>query len=163
MAIKEQDWMMAWVSLAHAGTFLTDKLGERLRETLGFGLAEQDLLKQVAVNDGALTMSELAQRLYYSKAGITKMVDRLERDGLLKRKPSRQDRRVIRIGLTPAGQKAFGRSRQVLMDFVSENFRAHLDDQQIIQLGDALRSLLTGLGRYDGQLRQLRGEAGTAG
>ncbi len=154
--------MLAWVSLAHAGTYLTEQLGARLRESLGFGLAEQDLLKQVAVNRGELTMSQLAQRLYYSKAGMTKMVDRLERDGLLQRKPSSDDRRAIRIILTPEGRKAFARSTDVLKTFLAENFRAHLDDDQVTQLGDALRSLLTGLGRYEGQLRHLRGETGHA-
>jgi len=159
MAIKEQDWMMAWVSLAHAGTYLTDALSLALRRDLGFGLAEQDLLKQVAVNNGELTMSQLAQRLYYSKAGITKMVDRLERGGLLERNPSAQDRRVIHIGLTSAGRTSLKQSRQILKSFVSDHFRAHMSESQIIQLGDSLRSLLTGLGRFDGQLRHLKGEA----
>lgn len=163
MTIREQDWMMAWVSLAHAGTYLTDSLGASLREELGFGLAEQDLLKQVAVNGGELTMTELARRLYYSKAGITKMVDRLERDGLLERNPSKSDRRAIQIHLTRKGEKAFAQSRKILMQFVTDNFRAHLNDEEIIQLGNSLRALLTGLGRFDGQLKHLRGEASRSG
>lgn len=161
MAIKEQDWMMAWVSLAHAGTFLTDSLSQRLKEELGFTLAEQDLLKQVAVNQGELTMSQLARRLYYSKAGITKMVDRLEKEGLLHRQPSRTDRRVIQIQMTSKGLKQLEESRGILKAFVATQFRAHLSDREITQLSSALKSLLSGLNRYDGQLRHLKGDAST--
>ncbi len=159
MALKEQDWMMAWVSLAHAGTFLTDRLSAKLKDELGFGLAEQDLLKQVSVNHGELTMTQLAQRLYYSKAGITKMVDRLERDGLLERNISGTDRRAIQIGLTAEGKATLEKSKMILREFVRRHFRAYLSDEEVIGLGSALKVLLTGLDRYEGQLQHLKGGA----
>lgn len=159
MTLTEQDWMLAWVNLAHAGTHLTDKLDAELRAALSIGLAEQDLLKQVAMNQGEIAMSELARRLYYSKAGITKMVDRLVNIGLLKRKPSLSDRRVINIVHTAKGEKMLVKSRQLLLDFVRQNFRVHLNDRQIVELRESLRALLEGLGRYEGQMKHLKGEA----
>lgn len=155
--MKEQDWMLAWVNLAHAGTFLTGQLDKHFRERLGFGLAEQDLIKQVAVNRGQLTMSELAKRLYYSKAGVTKMVDRLQQSGILARRPSPTDRRVIFIELTSQGRSAFDKSRKLLLAFVHEHFRSHLSDNEVHALRCSLRSLLEGLGRYEGQMDHLRG------
>ena len=153
------DWMPAWVSLVHAGTTLTAGLDAHLQEQLGISLPEQDLLKQLDVNGGALTLGALARRLFFSKAGMTKMVDRLERAGLVRRERSDQDRRSISAVLTDDGLQAVRRSRELLMAWVWENFRAHLDDRQMVALRDSLRALLEGLGHFQAQQAHLRGEA----
>lgn len=51
----------------------------------------------------ALSMSELADALYYDASYITSLVDKLEARGLIERRPSPGDRRVKLIALTPAG------------------------------------------------------------
>lgn len=55
---------------------------------------------------GACTMTDLKQELQVTTGAVTGLVDRLERLGLVTRVPSREDRRVTLLELTPAGREA---------------------------------------------------------
>ncbi len=52
-----------------------------------------------------LTCSEIGERMINRDPDITRLMGRLERRGLVRRKRGRQDRRVIRTAITPAGLK----------------------------------------------------------
>lgn len=54
----------------------------------------------------AVTMGQLAATLKCDASNITGLIDRLEIQGLVRRRPGRQDRRVKEIELTPAGARA---------------------------------------------------------
>ena len=159
MAITKNDYMLTWVSLVHAGSYLPAELGRYLQAEVGLSLAEQDLLKQLMLGGGELKLSDLSQRIFLSKAGITKMMDRLEKTGFVKRVPSKTDRRVIMARLTKRGAKALERSFQLLGPWVDENLRQHLDENQLLALKDALETLLKGHKRWAGQLEHLAGGA----
>ena len=159
MALSRHDWMLAWVNLIHAGSFLGAGLDAHFREKLGISLPEQDLLNVLEKVGGEIGLSELARRVFFSKSGMTKMVDRLEAAGMVARQPSSVDRRVISARLTAKGRKVLQRSRRQLEAWVEENFRAHLSDTQIVELREALRALLESHQRYQGQMAHLRGES----
>jgi len=53
---------------------------------------------------GDLSLSELSERIQARNSTITGIVDRMQRDGLVLRRRSERDRRVIEIVLTPHGQ-----------------------------------------------------------
>ena len=155
--ITRHDYMMAWVSLLTAGSYLAAELNDYFKEELGISLPEQDLLKQLAQASGEITMTELAHRVFLSRAGMTKMVDRMETEGLVRRKPSKADRRVISTVLTEQGRRVVRRSWKLLEPWVARNFRAHLSDKEVIELGGALKSLLEGRGVWEGLVEHLRG------
>lgn len=157
--IPDDNPMLAWVSLIHAATHLRDGLERKFLAELGISGAEQDLLKQIAVNDGALTLTALARRIFFSKAGITKMLDRLEKQGLLKREPDPADRRALRAVLTPKGQRTLATSNEILSEFVETHFAAHLKPSDLNKMNQALRALLEGLGAWEGQTAHLKGAA----
>ncbi len=157
MAIRKQDWMQTWVSLIHASTYLRHGLEQALRAELGFGLSEQDLIKQLHVNGGALTLTELSRRIYFSKAGITRMLDRLEQAGLVQRQKVEGDRRSLSAVLTPAGEDAFARSRDLLGRYVKAALHDKLTDDELLGLKDILESLLAAHGVFEGQQRHLKG------
>ncbi|WP_306251386.1 MarR family winged helix-turn-helix transcriptional regulator [Parvularcula sp. IMCC14364] len=158
MGIEKSDWMQAWVNLIHAGTYLRQGLERAFREELGISLSEQDLLKQLSVNDGVLMLSELGDRIYFSKAGITRMLDRLEKRGLVRRQEVPGNRRSLSAVLTPAGRKTFEQSREILSVYVEKSLYDKLDDEEIISLKNNLTSLLKAHGVFDGQQRHLKGE-----
>ena len=157
MAVTKNDYMLTWVSLVHAGTYLPAELGRYLQAEVGLSLAEQDLLKQLMLGGGELKLSALSKRIYLSKAGITKMMDRLEKTGFVKRVPSKTDRRVIMARLTKRGAKALEHSFELLGPWVEENLRQHLDDNQLLAMKDALQALLVGHDRWKGQVEHLAG------
>ncbi|MDX1556542.1 MAG: MarR family transcriptional regulator, partial [Xanthomonadales bacterium] len=123
MRVSKQDWMMTWVSLVHAATFLRSGLEAELRKSLGISLAEQDLIKQLHVSGGNLTLGELGKRIYFSKAGITRMLDRLEVSGLVRRQAVEGDRRSLTAVLTGKGEQTLAESRRILKRFVRTELR----------------------------------------
>lgn len=157
MSITRHDWMQTWVSLIHAATHLRTGLEETFRTELGFGLSEQDLLKQLSKNGGQLTLTELGKRIYFSKAGITKMLDRLEHAGLVTRQAVPGDRRSMSARLTKKGEAAFAKSTKILGAYVKGALRDHLSDDALINMKEALEELLMSHGVWEGQQRHLRG------
>lgn len=159
MMRSDENLMLTWVSLVHVSTFLRQGLESLLEQKLGISLAEQDLLKQLAVSDGPLRPSELADRLYFSRGGITKMLDKLERKKLLSRTPVAGDRRALQIALTSTGKKTWQKSRRLLHSFVDSEIGKHLSKAKQQELGTALRQLLQSHGRWQGQMDHLSGGA----
>lgn len=155
MNLSTHELMLTWVSLVHAGSYLPGALSQQLQEELGVSLAEQDMLKQLGAAGGELKLVELSRRIYLSKAGITKMMDRLESAGLVVRERSATDRRVINAKLTASGRKTLERSRRLLVAWVKTNVSDHLSEKQLLALRDALMEILKGHDRWEGQMDHL--------
>jgi DNA-binding MarR family transcriptional regulator len=76
-----------------------------VRET-GLTLPQMHTLEIIGAT-GNLRMKEVAEKMGVTTGSLTVLVDRLVRAGLVERKPDAKDRRSIRVGLTPDGQKHF--------------------------------------------------------
>lgn len=74
----------------------------------GLGPAEFDVLSTLGNTDG-MTFKELGQRTLIYKTTLTGVIDRLERQGLVRRRPSTRDRRSMIAALTPEGDALFQR------------------------------------------------------
>lgn len=55
-------------------------------------------------SDGPLSQRELGVRLRLQKSTVSRLVDELERDGTVERRPNPADRRSVLIALSPAGR-----------------------------------------------------------
>ena len=99
-------------------------------------------------NAGACTVAELARWLQVDAGAMTRLLDRLEKKGLCKRVRSTEDRRVVKVELTPEGEVALQEVPAVL----AEVMNAHLAGfsktewqalktylQRMLSTGDALR------------------------
>jgi MarR family transcriptional regulator, transcriptional regulator for hemolysin len=73
---------------------------------MGLSTAKLAALKALWEAGESLPLSQLAGQLSCVKSNITQLVDRLEADGLVIRKPDRKDRRTKLAALTAAGRKA---------------------------------------------------------
>ena len=83
---------------------------------VGLSLAKLGLLQHLAAAGGPLALRELAERQCCVRSNITQLVDRLEKDGLVRRRSDPDDRRSVKAALTPAGERAYGRGKQVLAE-----------------------------------------------
>jgi DNA-binding MarR family transcriptional regulator len=88
-----------------------------------------------------LRMNELAERILYSKSGFTRVVDRLEDAGLVRRVRPENDRRSILVVLTDEGRKTMERARRHHRHAIEEHFSRHLADSDVKALTDALEKL----------------------
>jgi DNA-binding MarR family transcriptional regulator len=111
----------------------------------GHGLSNRELDVLSALRRGgppyALTASELRREILFSSGGLTKLLDRLERAGLITREQDSNDRRSVRIVLSDAGYEL----QQKAIPFEIEletRLLAPLDEDQRQTLAQVLQVLL---------------------
>jgi len=105
----------AYIKVMRAAGTLKARMERRLHE---YGLSETQFgVLEILLHLGPLPPSELSRKQFSSCANITLVVDNLERDGLVKREPSKTDRRSTTVSITPAGRE---RVRAALASEVAE-------------------------------------------
>lgn len=100
-------------TILHAAYTAEHGVETRLNE-IGLSLAKLAALQALSEAGESLPLSQLAGRLSCVKSNITQLVDRLEADGLVARKPDPNDRRARLAVMTAAGRKACREGQQVL-------------------------------------------------
>src|SRR5439155_22655892 len=89
------------------------RLARRLRQESGAGLSpSQQSALAVIANHGPLTLGALAEHERVAPPSITKVVSKLECDGLVVRTPDPGDRRVCRVAISPEGSALLEESRR---------------------------------------------------
>jgi len=83
-------------------------------DKVGLSLAKAGVLKCLADAREPVALSDMAQRLQCVRSNMTQLVDRLEQDGLVRRRADSADRRSVRAELTPAGERAHVAATQAL-------------------------------------------------
>ena len=91
--------------------------------------------------DGRMRMSELADSALLSRSGLTRLVDRLERQGLLKRERCESDARGWFAEITPEGRRMFGAARKTHLDGVRRAFLSHFSRDELRTLGGLWQKL----------------------
>lgn len=96
----EQD---AFVSLQRAAARLMDGVAELLKP-YGLSPAQYNALRILrGAHPEQLNCRQVASRMMTREPDLTRLIDRLEKAGLVRRERQPSDRRVVRIGMTPAG------------------------------------------------------------
>ncbi len=96
--------------------------------------------------DGALPMSLMGQRLMVHPTSVTNIIDRLERQQLVVRRPNPRDGRGTLAEITPAGRDIMQRATADLMS--AEFGMAGYGDDQLQELFDLLRGLRVTAGDF---------------
>lgn len=118
---------------ASAGLML---VGDRLLAPLGVTSAQWKVLAALDA-DGPLRVSDLAVGLRLEQAGTSRLVARLARAGFVSRQPSEEDRREVRIVLTPRGRQAAVLCRAVLGPLM-RSLTEPLGDERFVAFAEAL-------------------------
>jgi DNA-binding MarR family transcriptional regulator len=100
----------AWQLLFETYALVTPELDARLHTRDGLSLRRLDVLLHLSQAGESLTMRELADRAVISTSGLSGLIDRMERDGLLTREPAPGDRRSTRVVITAPGRVQFARA-----------------------------------------------------
>ncbi len=120
-----------------------DAVEARLEAALdptGLSLAKLAVLQFLAEAKEALPLSDLAARQHCVRSNITQLVDRLEKDGLVRRRAAADDRRSVLAELTPAGQQAHAKGVRALAEAQRAIVRA-LKAREATSLQNALSAL----------------------
>lgn len=135
---RAREQMLAWMGLVRASLHLLQAADSYLQREFGISFGEKSLLGQLAMDEGEVPMTELAERLVITKAGMTKMVDRMEEAGLAERRPSETDRRVTSVVLTPKGRRLQAEIKEKFVPWIDEHFASHLTVDELRSVRSAL-------------------------
>jgi DNA-binding MarR family transcriptional regulator len=116
--------------------------------THGLTSAQWGPLLRMRMAGGGSTVAELARCLQVDAGAMTRLLDRLEKKGLCRRVRSTEDRRVVRVELTKAGEAAIAKVPAVLAEVLNlhlagftrtewKTLKSYL--KRIVATGDALR------------------------
>jgi DNA-binding MarR family transcriptional regulator len=132
-------------ALVKAGFLIANRPSAPYRK-YRLSLAEADVLTTIArAPEGQLNCSEIAEKTVITKSGITKILDRLEARGLVKRVPSRGDRRSISIQLTAKGKEFWRRFYPEVARSAREVLEKAFRSEQMKQFSNLLALLLRSL------------------
>lgn len=137
-----QDQLDAWRSFLRAHATITRALEAELEAEQQLSLAAYDVLVQLAEAPGRrLRMTELADAVLLSRSGVTRLVDRMERSGLVSRCPVESDGRGVAAELTEAGLTRLRIASRTHLAGVVRHFAAHLGDDDLTALERISRRL----------------------
>lgn len=135
--------LAAWRALLGASKVLVEAIDRDLRGAGVAPLSTYDVLFALYEAPGRrLRMHELADATALSRSGLTRLVDRLEAEGVLAREPDPDDRRGTYAVLTGAGRAALRSTWPAYAAGIERHFGRHLTDRQAEALRDALEAVL---------------------
>ena len=138
---REDRWMPAWLELIRTHTRLWDLVEAQMRRDHGLTMARYDVLAHLDMAGGRLGLSELAASLLLSPSGLSKLLDRMEASGLVRRDPDPRDARAAFAAITPHGRSLARKARQGHHAFLQQTFGDPLDDHDLADLARVLSRL----------------------
>jgi DNA-binding MarR family transcriptional regulator len=131
-----------WRAFLMAHALLTRRLDEDLRTEEDLTLGEYSALLQVAeAPDHALRMNQLADGIFLSRSGVTRLIDRLEADGLISRSTCTSDGRGSLAVLTEAGQARLRAAAATHLRGIEQYFLAVVPDPELDVLNSSFRAV----------------------
>jgi DNA-binding MarR family transcriptional regulator len=125
----------AWRGFLRVHAALAKQLDAELVAQHDLPLSSYEVLITLqAAPEKRCRMAELADRVLLSRSGTTRLVDRLEREGLLERDNCSSDGRGTYAVLTEAGEALLARARPTHLGDVRERFLRHFDEAELAQL-----------------------------
>ena len=125
----------AWGGYLRSHAAMVRQLDATLIEAHGLPLSSFEVLARLAQQDeGKQRMSDLAQSVWLSRSGVTRLVDRLERDGLVERRACDSDARGAFAVITDAGRARLETARRTHVSDVRERFLSRFDADEQAQL-----------------------------
>ena len=135
--------LRAWRGLLRVHAQLSKALDAQLLAAHGLPLTSYEVLMYLSDADGGrMRMNELADHVLLSRSGLTRLVDRLEREGYLERCSCAHDARGAFAVLTQAGREKVEAARVTHLAGVRELFLSHFSDDELDVLGAAWDRLL---------------------
>ena len=134
------DPVAAWRAVLLAQSRSLRAIEADMKEAETIPLSWYDVLLELRAAGGQLRMQELGERVVLSRARVSRIVDELEVDELVRREPDPIDGRATFAVITPAGTAAFRSAAPHYLRSIERHFTSHLT-------ADEQRSITTGLMR----------------
>ena len=133
--------LRCWRLFFESAMALLDVLDTELQSAVGIPQRWYDVLIHTEEAPEGIPMTELADRILYSKSGFTRVIDRMEEAGLVERVRPPNDRRSILVVLTDKGLEKLQSARRHHRDGIQRHFSQHLTDADVKALTRALEKV----------------------
>ena len=133
--------MDAWMLLVRTHTKLWDMVEAHMRSEYGLTMARYDVLAHLQMAGGRLGLGELASAIALSPSGLSKLLDRMQASGLIRREPHPEDARAVFAMLTPYGRGLVRRAREGHHAVLRRTVGDALNDRDVADLARIMRKL----------------------
>lgn len=135
----------AWRGLLRVHSALVKALDAELLAAHDLPLTSYEVLINLQAAPGRRRrMAELADGVLLSRSGMTRLVDRLERDGLLARDACSDDGRGTYAVLTDKGDACLSAARRTHLDGVRDRFLEHFESDELRMLAACWERVVPG-------------------
>ncbi len=135
--LTEQE-LGAWRGLLRTHAMLVKRLDAELEAAHGLALTSYEVLLHLSnADERKMRMCDVAESVLLSRSGLTRLIDRLERDGLVERVSCADDARGAYAQLTETGLARLREAQHTHLDGVREHFLAHFSPAELDLLADA--------------------------
>jgi DNA-binding MarR family transcriptional regulator len=132
-----------WTALMQGQALVADAVSDRLEAEAGIPLAWHEVLAALAdAPEGALRMQDLAESVWISKSGLTRLCDRIEEAGYLSRANCPTDRRGTFAVITEAGRGKLREATPIFSRASEDLFLQHLSGRERDALRSAMRKVI---------------------
>jgi DNA-binding MarR family transcriptional regulator len=132
----------SWVSFLRAHAAITRQLNTDLLNEHGLTLSDYEVLLRLSnAEEQMMRRVDLAQSVLLTASGITRLLDGLERAGLVEKAACQSDARVSYAKLTPAGRRKLAEAGQTHLAGIDELFVGRFSDEELERLGELLSRL----------------------
>jgi DNA-binding MarR family transcriptional regulator len=126
-----------WLRLLTCTKLIEGHVRSRLRQHFQTTLPRFDLMAQLEREPKGLRLSDLSRRMMVTNGNVTGLVDRLSAEGLVGRRASTQDRRVVHVHLTVNGRAVFANMARDHEKWITQMF-GELEPRQVDRLMELL-------------------------
>lgn len=120
-----------WLIFLRAHAAILRRMEQGVQDAHGIPLNWVDVLTQLSLEDDRrMTHARLSERVLVSVSGLTRIVDRMVKAGLVVRRASRRDRRASYVVMTEDGIRKLEEVRPAVYKDVVENFTQHLRPEE---------------------------------
>jgi DNA-binding MarR family transcriptional regulator len=126
--------MGAWLKLVRTHTRFWDELEAQMRREHGLTMARFDVLTHLNMAGGRLGLSELASQIALSPSGLSKLLDRMDASGLIRREADPADARAAFATITPEGRELVKKARRSHHALLRRTIGEALDERDVTDL-----------------------------
>lgn len=135
-----------WRAFLIAHALLIRRLDDELREETGLSLGEYSALLQLAeAPERRVRMSELADGILLTRGGMTRLIDRLQADGLVERDRCLSDGRGMEARLTDAGLQRLRGASKVHLRGIDQYYLQQVSDADQVTVGRVMLDVVEAL------------------
>ncbi|RYG38645.1 MarR family transcriptional regulator [bacterium] len=132
----------AWIAFFTAQLELTRAMNRAMQSETGIGMEEYGVLLGLEISEnGMMRMGEISDRVSLTPSGVTRLVDRLEKDGLVCRKSCPNDRRALHCVITEAGLAKREEAWAVYSREIESRFASQLSEGEAETVTEVFRRM----------------------